>query len=824
MAVSQLDIEDGVVHWQDASMPKLAQLTLQALDFSARQLHWPVQQAVSFEGSAQLQTATLQLKGQATDLAADLTGQLTDVPLSLAQAYLAGLLKPDLNGVLHAELGLHWQAAKSVQEPMQLTLQLPRLTLDKLVLSQKAVKDPLVSLKQLQLAQLNLDLSHKTATLGQVRLTQPKATLARLADGRFMFEDWLQPLNRDDAAAPQKPAQPWHWTINDLSMTQGRFNVADAALPAPVALTLADVALQVKNLASPGRKPAGWQLSARLQHGSTDPGRLSGRGTLGLKPLALQADVTAERLPLHALQPYLATVVKVDVLRADASFKGRVNAVQQPQGWGLQLHGDTQLQDVRVDTLARTDPYTPAEELLSWRDLHFTGLDVSLRPAAAARVDVAQTVLRDFYARLTLSEAGRLNLQDVWVGSTAESQAAPQAAPDIHVGPVSLIGGRVDFTDHFIKPNYSARLSELTGKIGAFSSQVANGEVQLADLELRGRAEGTATLEILGKVNPLAKPLALDMAGHVRDLELAPLSTYAAHYAGYGIERGKLNVDVAYKVQPDGQLSASNNIVLHQLQFGDPVPGAANSLPVKLAVALLADRNGVIDINLPVSGSLNDPQFRVGPLVFKLIVNLIVKAITAPFSLLASAFGGGGDELGMVSFAAGTATLTPEAQAGLDKVAKALLQRPALKLTVVGSASLDAEREAYKREQLQALVRAEKRRTQTTDARGTPQPVSAAEYPALLKAVYKRADFPKPRNLIGLTKDLPTADMQALLLANLAVSESAMQELALRRGVAVRDYLAGLKLPLERLFLGAAKTVKPQASWQPRAELLLATP
>jgi len=426
----------------------------------------------------------------------------------------------------------------------------------------------------------------------------------------------------------------------------------------------------------------------------------------------------------------------------------------------------------------------------------------------------------------------------------------------IDVGPVSLTGGRVDFTDRFIRPNYSARLTELTGKLSAFSSQASNGDAQLADLELRGRAEGTATLDIVGKVNPLAKPMALDIAGHVRNLELAPLSTYSVRYSGYGIERGKFSVDVAYKVQPDGQLTARNNIVLNQLKFGDQVPGAANSLPVKLAVALLADRHGVIDINLPVSGSLNDPQFRLAPIVFKLIVNLIAKAITAPFSLLASALGGDGAELSMVSFAPGSAVLTPDAMAGLDKVAKALLDRPALTMTVVGTASLEAEREAYKREQLNTLVLAEKRRSQpdapTRAATGAaaspvapaatattattavpassptvaalaPATLSAGEYPVLLKLVYKRADFPKPRNLIGLAKDLPVPEMEALLLANLSATESAMQALAVKRGVVVRDYLASLKLPLERLFLGAAKAVPPEAKWQPRAELNLAT-
>ena len=388
------------------------------------------------------------------------------------------------------------------------------------------------------------------------------------------------------------------------------------------------------------------------------------------------------------------------------------------------------------------------------------------------------------------------------------------------------------FSDPFVKPNYSANLSELTGKLSAFSSVAGQGAPasapagpHMADLELRGRAEGTASLEILGKLNPLAKPLALDIKGKVRDLELAPLSPYSVKYAGYGIERGKLSVDVGYVVLPNGNLSATNNIILNQLPFGDKVEGAPNSLPVKLAVALLADRNGVIDINLPISCSLSDPQFRLGPLIFKVIVNLIVKAITSPFSLLASAFGGGGAELSMVAFAPGTAVLGPDARAGLDKVAKALTDRPGLKLTVVGSASLEAEREAYKRERLKALLQAERRRAAVVGggAPSAPLALTEAETPALLKEVYKRADMAKPRNLIGIAKDIPPGEMEALLLANIPVTEDAMRELALQRGVAVKEYLADKQLPAERLFLGAAKPGAIDAKRTPRAELNLLT-
>ena len=349
----------------------------------------------------------------------------------------------------------------------------------------------------------------------------------------------------------------------------------------------------------------------------------------------------------------------------------------------------------------------------------------------------------------------------------------------------------------------------------------------MADLELRGKAEGTASLEILGKLNPLVTPLALDITGKVRDLELPPLSPYAVKYSGYGIERGKMSVDVNYVVLPDGRLTASNKLVLNQLSFGDKVAGSTASLPVKLAVALLADRNGVIDLDLPISGSLNDPQFSLGPVIVKVILNVIVKAITAPFSLLAHALGGGGDELGRVDFAAGSAQLSPDARAGLDKVAKALAERPALMLTVAGTSSLDAERDGFQREQLAEKVRAEKRRQMARDglARSRLRQASARTNTRRCSRRFtSRADLPKPRNLIGLVKDQPVAEMEKLLLAGIPASPEALHELAVKRAISVKDYLVSRGLPPARLFLGAAKAVPPEAKSTPHAELNLAMP
>jgi hypothetical protein len=253
---------------------------------------------------------------------------------------------------------------------------------------------------------------------------------------------------------------------------------------------------------------------------------------------------------------------------------------------------------------------------------------------------------------------------------------------------------------------------------------------------------------------------------------------------------------------------------------------------VSLATTLLADSNGVIDLDLPISGSLNDPQFSIGPVIFKAIMNLIGKAITAPFTLLAHALGGaGGSDMSQVPFAPGSAVLSDAAKAQLDKVAKALTDRPNLKLTVVGAARLDEEREGFKRERLKALVAAEKRADGGSEdhsdddtappaeaasvaasaaseaAPAAPAASGAADYPKLLRQLYRRADIPgKPRNLIGMTKDVPVAQMESMLLAHISVGENDIQHLGTQRAVAVKDYLQAQHLSADRIFIGAAKT------------------
>ncbi len=655
---------------------------------------------------------------------------------------------------------------------------------------------------------------------------------------------------RDEAAAGGSAEDPVLIDVHGL-------RAAVSGLSWPVATTQAQMQLSAQVA-----DPAAAREQRRVRGGSID-----WKGRLVAEPLAVRGALRIERFPVHALERYAAGAVNASMPRGQLQWRGDVALRQRPGGIEASVAGDLLLADLHV---FGRDPATRAvspDELIGWQALSVKGLKVALAPQARPRIDVAEAVLSDFYSQLVLSEDGRFNVRDAArrgapatpeggfaVGRQIAQQPAdapkdeakdePKAADpaaaaasvpppaasgvrakvpvDVRVGGVQLVNGRVDYTDRLIRPSFSAALSELNGRLGAFDSTSR----EMATLELNGRIAGTGLLDIRGSVNPMADPLALDIAAKASELELAPLSPYAGKYAGYAIERGKLSMDLHYDVRPDGRLEATNHVVLNQLTFGERIESpSATKLPVRLAVALLSDRHGVIDVNLPVSGSINDPQFSVGGIIWQVIVNLITKIVTAPFSWLA---GGGGEDLSAIGFKPGTATMADNASAALDKVAKALSERPALQMTVTGAADPLSEAEAMRQAMLDQRVAAQARNEalRAGAAASAPQALSSEEHERLLRAVYREADLPdKPRNLIGLTKDIPAPEMEALLKKHMRVSEDTARQLALQRGLAVRDALVAKGLPSERLFLAAPKlrvSGEGDAAWTPRAQLALA--
>jgi hypothetical protein len=354
------------------------------------------------------------------------------------------------------------------------------------------------------------------------------------------------------------------------------------------------------------------------------------------------------------------------------------------------------------------------------------------------------------------------------------------------------------FNDQFTKPNFRVSVSNLKGSIGRLSAGTQT------PVELSGLFDRSAPLEIRGRIDPFASDMFVDLAVTAKGIEMPPLTSYSVKYLAYPIEKGKLSVDLQYRLE-GGMLQANNKIFLDQLTLGDRIESPnALSIPLTLAVALLKNMRGEIDINLPISGSINDPQFKIGPVIFKAFLNLIVKAATAPFTLLASLFGGGAD-LSSIAFAPGSSRIEPAAQSSMAAIAKAMLDRPALRLEITGIASAAADIAGAKRNVLLRRIRSEKM-SELTAKGAAPSSLrdvdlSPDEYSKYLARVYSKADIKKPRNAIGLAKSLPDAEMENLLIDSITVTEADLLAIADARGRNARSYLTKEGVPAERVFV-----------------------
>jgi len=297
-------------------------------------------------------------------------------------------------------------------------------------------------------------------------------------------------------------------------------------------------------------------------------------------------------------------------------------------------------------------------------------------------------------------------------------------------------------------------------------------------------------------------------------MDLSPLTPYSGRYLGYVIEKGKLALNLHYLIEKK-KLDSQNKILLDQFTLGSQVESPdATKLPVRLAIALLKNRRGEIDLDIPVSGQIDDPKFSVGRIIIKIFLNLLVKAATSPFALLGSLFGGG-EELSYVEFDPGLANLNEAGVKKIDILIKALNDRPSLKLDIEGHADMNKDREGLKQLLFIRKIKAQKLKDMVKQGNAAVPvdevKIEPAEYANYLKLAYKAEKFPKPRNFLGIAKDLPVAEMEKLMLTQIEVTDGDLRMLASQRALAVKDMLLKSKLvEQERIFLVEPKTLQPE--------------
>ena len=687
----------------------------------------------------------------------------------------------------------------------------------------KKVPGEFLNIPLLSIKDISFDLETNKVEIGAITTEKGSLAVSRSADGRMNFTELMTASTAASHPAAKKPphlsASPapsasWIVSLKSLVVDGYKVKITDQSLVEPFGITVDDINCKAQNIST--EKGAKGTIALSMHVGQQ--GTASVEGNFALSPLSADLAVNLKKLPIKPLQPFLAERMQVIVAGGALSINGKLTTFQASNE-ELQGAFKGKLWVNRFSLLDKVN----AEDLLKWDSLYLGDMDIRYAPLF---LHIREISLSNFYSRIIINADRTINLQEVFSNPSLTAQpAAPssqatqtteaaaesrQETPQqrkLAIDKITLQGGTINFTDDSIKPRFSANLLEIGGRISGLSSE----ENKFGEVELRGMYDRYAPLEITGKINPLRDDLYVELKAAFKDMDLTAVSPYSGRYAGYTIEKGKLSFQLEYLIVKN-KLDAKNNIFLDQFNFGDPIDSPdATKLPVRLAVALLKDQNGEIKLDIPVSGELNDPKFSVGKVVLKIIVNLLVKVATSPFALLGSIFGGG-EQLGYAEFDYGSAALTAETQKKLDTLMKALHERPALKMDIVGHADPEKDREGLKQNLLLRKVKAQKIKDMARKGGETPSLddviVAPQEYPVYLKQAYKAEKFPKPRNIVGMAKDLPVPEMEKLMLTNMKVTDDDLKALSEERARAVRNYLLQSQQVEEtRIFIVEGKTL-----------------
>ncbi len=746
---------------------------------------------------------------QITPLLAEVEIEVKSLQLKELRPYYESVLGVEITDGL-MDLATRVAVAQRENQPLETKLTSLNAALRSLRLDVPGESEPLWQAPLLAIKEAAVDVEKRSIVVGSFESRDGNGFIDRSKDGSISYARLIKTQAGESGTKKPEQENATEWAVEMKRLALDRFRIVfeDRMLSPVVRTTVSSISVRGENLSNAKNSRAKAQIQATIN----DKGMLRLAGTVGTRPVAGRFNVDAQAIALVPFQPYLADQINFSLTSGEVGSKGILAFDAAGEG-SLKVNYEGSIQ---VSDFASIDKDS-SQDLLKWKSLDLGGIEFALQPM---QLRINEINLAQFYARLILGADGKINLRNLTVqksekSDTGETKPAKPAEPPatlpssekhISIGKINLQGGNVNFSDFFIKPNYSANLTGVQGTISELKPDTPG------DLDLQARLDNAAPVEIKGKLNPLSKELFLDLVADAKEIELSPMTPYSVKFVGYGIEKGKLSFNVKYKLD-NRKLNAENKIILNQLTFGQKIdsPDATN-LPVLLAVALLKDRNGIIDIDLPIGGSLDDPQFSVGGIIWQLIVNIITKAITAPFSLLAAAFGGGsgGDELSYIEFDNGRANLNPSAQAKIATLTKALNNRPALNLELSGRVDPLTDLDGLKRVGIERKVKAQK--LKDLIRKGEPSrsvddvQVASSEYPQYLKSAYGEESFPKPRNFIGLAQDLPVPEMEKLMLQNAKAGDDDMRQLANQRAQAVRDaLLAGGQVGAERLFIVAAK-------------------
>ncbi|MGC8119758.1 DUF748 domain-containing protein [Marinobacter sp. VGCF2001] len=556
---------------------------------------------------------------------------------------------------------------------------------------------PALTSDEITIEGIGFDLNAREATVGMISIEQPSLAASRGAGGEVDWQAALTSGGQAEATGPESgPGEPFRWSVQGVEVSGGNLRWQDQLPGADAAIGVNDLSVTLGGLSHRLAEPVTYDVSGQLVSG----GRVTATGQLTPAPFTFEAALSGSDIVLSVLQPYVAEAANLELVSGGLSFDGNLDIDGQDKPLTGTFSGTADIERLTTQLPGNHG------ELVSWELLRLAPVEFNLNPA---RLEIGTVTLNSPSVNVIRTADGEHNLQQI-IPTNEDSGAASRESDSseaedpgfiFRIGELVLEQGAVAYTDRTLEPPFNTAFSQLTGSVAGIS----NIPPQQGRVAIRGRLAGVAPVRFDGTLGALGTEESSNLKLTMTDMALPVLSPYFGRYLGYSVDSGKLELAMDYRLTGT-RLEASNEVTLDRMELGPAVASEqAINAPVKLGLALLTDRNGVIDVDLPIQGDMSNPEFSVGQIVMRAFVNLLVKAAASPFSMLGSLAelaGFSSEELGQVSFVPGTVQL-PESEAQkLSALAKALKDRPDLLLNIRGAVAPEADALALLKAQRQA--------------------------------------------------------------------------------------------------------------------------
>lgn len=790
----------------------------------------------------------------ATPPSMDASVRLTGIVLKKYAPYMQDMVNFKLaDGIMNMGFNFNYKAQPSGDI---MKVENGDFELKSLELNHRENGENFLSISSLALKNILVDLAARKVNIGSFT-TNAGYLLARLTKtGEFnlarAFQVPITAKKEPVKKEPAKPSPPWHVKVENVLLDDYSVRFEDMTPAQPVKIRLTKIKFKTQNLAIPS-PPEGHPLYFKTRYEQS--GEITADGKFKIGPVEADLKIKISDIDLRPLQPYMAQQTKLVVKNGNFGGDCSLHIKMLTSGdINLSLLGDV---SIKAFSASLSDS---GMELIRWDDLNVLGLETGYNPTVT---HIKEVRINRLYSFIVLEPDGTINLINAVSApaqkppersagsSPAKSASVSETSPQNNsqessfaLDTVSVSNGKIDFTDNYVAPNYKAALSELVAKVsGIFAKD------SMATIALTGKMNNYSPVKMAGKINLADYTKYLDLDVDCKEIGLVPLTPYSSRFVGYLMQKGKLSLGLKYKIR-NKNLDAQNRIYMDQLTFGDKVKSPdATSLPVRLAVSLLKDRNGIINLDVPVSGDLSDPKVNIWKLIWKVLSNLIKKIGTAPFAALGSVVGGG-EELQYIDFQPGLSDLDDAQKKKLDKLIDALYERPSLSLEIQGNAGSSGDYDAIKHEKLNQMLIEEKRKKIVETGESAPATseiqISRREYEKYLRMVYERGSIKKPdaqkaqiekfvfervynplfESVIAKemnkkkfleqgdqkAKPLTIQEIELMLLNNIEIPKAELRQLALNRANIVMSYIVTEgRTAAERLSVVAPVIVDPSS-------------